>query len=123
MVNAMPLPLYPRQRPGTHCIGDWVGHRAGQDGCGISRTYRDAIYCANPHLLYYSLREYNLIAPFSSTPTFSGTKLEHKRKASCQRTDTIREQKRLSRNVTNTRMWWVGYIVKRGGMTVLQNLI
>jgi hypothetical protein len=30
-------PLYPRERPGTHCIGGWVGPRAGLDGCGISR--------------------------------------------------------------------------------------
>jgi len=37
MVNATPLPLYPRKRPGTHCIGGWVGPRAGLDGCGKSR--------------------------------------------------------------------------------------
>jgi len=24
----------PRERPGDHCIGDWVGPRAGLDGCG-----------------------------------------------------------------------------------------
>jgi hypothetical protein len=24
MVNARPRPLYPRERPGTHCIGGWV---------------------------------------------------------------------------------------------------
>jgi len=28
--------LYPRERPGTHCTGDWVGHRAGLDGRKIS---------------------------------------------------------------------------------------
>ena len=27
-----PLPLYPRQRAGTYCIGNWVGPRAGQYG-------------------------------------------------------------------------------------------
>ena len=27
----------PRERPGTHCIGGWVGPRAGLDGCGKSR--------------------------------------------------------------------------------------
>ena len=33
-----PRPLYPpRQRPGTHCIGGWVGPRAGLDGCEKSR--------------------------------------------------------------------------------------
>ena len=37
--NARPQPLYPPpQRPGTHCIGDWVGARAGLDGCGKSRS-------------------------------------------------------------------------------------
>ena len=25
------------RRPSAHCIGDWVGHRAGLDGCGKSR--------------------------------------------------------------------------------------
>jgi len=37
VVNAMPRPLYPRERPGTHCIGGWVGPRAGLDRCGKSR--------------------------------------------------------------------------------------
>ena len=27
----------PGERPGTHCIGGWVGPRAGLDGCGKSR--------------------------------------------------------------------------------------
>ena len=36
-VNSTPRPLYPRERPGTHCIGGWRGHRAGLDGCGKSR--------------------------------------------------------------------------------------
>jgi hypothetical protein len=27
----------PRERPGTHCIGGWVGPTAGVDGCGKSR--------------------------------------------------------------------------------------
>ena len=26
-----PAALYPRERPGTHCTGGWVGHRAGLD--------------------------------------------------------------------------------------------
>jgi hypothetical protein len=29
--------LYPRERPGTHCIGGWVGPGAGMDRCGKSR--------------------------------------------------------------------------------------
>ena len=28
--------LYPQERPGTHCIGGWVGPRAGLDWCGKS---------------------------------------------------------------------------------------
>jgi len=27
----------PRERPFTHCIGDWVGPRDGLDRCGKSR--------------------------------------------------------------------------------------
>ena len=38
VVNAKPRPLYPRERPGTHCIGGRVGPRAGLDGCGKSCT-------------------------------------------------------------------------------------
>ena len=30
-------PLYPRERRGTYCIGGWVGHRAGLEGCRKSR--------------------------------------------------------------------------------------
>jgi hypothetical protein len=37
VVNATLRPLYPQERRGTHCIGDWVGPRAGLDGCGKSR--------------------------------------------------------------------------------------
>jgi hypothetical protein len=32
-----PAALPPRERPGTHCIGGWVGPRAGLDGCGKFR--------------------------------------------------------------------------------------
>ena len=37
VVNATTWPLYPRERPGTQCIGGWVSPRAGLDRCGISR--------------------------------------------------------------------------------------
>ena len=33
----IPAALYPRERPGTHCTGGWVGPRASQDRCGKSR--------------------------------------------------------------------------------------
>jgi hypothetical protein len=32
VVNATPRPLYPQERPGTHCIGGWVDPKAGLDG-------------------------------------------------------------------------------------------
>ena len=32
-----PAALYPRERPGTHCTGGWVGPRAGLDRCGKYR--------------------------------------------------------------------------------------
>jgi len=32
-----PAASYPRERPGTHFIGGWVGLRAGLDTCGKSR--------------------------------------------------------------------------------------
>ena len=35
--------LLPGKRPGTHCIGSWVGPRTSLDGCGKSRPYRDSI--------------------------------------------------------------------------------
>ena len=32
VVNATPRPLYPREKPGTHSKGGWVGHWAVRDG-------------------------------------------------------------------------------------------
>ena len=32
-----PAAPHPRERPGTHCTGGWVGLRAGLDRCGKSR--------------------------------------------------------------------------------------
>ena len=43
MVSTTPRPLYPRERPGTHCTGGWVGPRAGLERCGKSRPHRDSI--------------------------------------------------------------------------------
>jgi hypothetical protein len=39
----VPAALQPGKRPGTHCIGGWVGPRDGLDGCGKSRPHRDSI--------------------------------------------------------------------------------
>jgi hypothetical protein len=33
VVSTTPRPLYPGERPGSHCIGGWVGPRAGLDVC------------------------------------------------------------------------------------------
>ena len=38
-----PAALPPGNRPGTHCIGDWVGPRAGLDVCGKYRLHWDSI--------------------------------------------------------------------------------
>jgi hypothetical protein len=38
-----PAALPPGKRPGTHCIGGWVGPMAGLDGCQKSRPHRDSI--------------------------------------------------------------------------------
>jgi hypothetical protein len=35
-----PATIYPRERPGTHCAGDWVGPRAGLERCGKSPPSR-----------------------------------------------------------------------------------
>jgi len=44
VVGATPRPLYPPEKPGVHCIGGWLGPRAGLDVCGISRPpHRDSI--------------------------------------------------------------------------------
>jgi hypothetical protein len=37
VVSATPRPLYSWERPGTDCIGGWVGPKAGLNGCGKSR--------------------------------------------------------------------------------------
>ena len=37
VANATSRPLYPRERPGTHFIGGWMGPRVGLEGCGKSQ--------------------------------------------------------------------------------------
>ena len=43
VVNATPRPLNPRERPGTPCIGGWVGPTAGLDGFGKFHPHRESI--------------------------------------------------------------------------------
>ena len=38
-----PAALYPRERPGTHCTGGWVGPRTGLERCGKPHLHRDSI--------------------------------------------------------------------------------
>ena len=38
-----PVALPPGKRLGTHCTGDWVGHRVRVDGFGKYCPYRDSI--------------------------------------------------------------------------------
>jgi hypothetical protein len=33
VVKTTPRPLYPRERPGAHCIGVWMGLRVDLNGC------------------------------------------------------------------------------------------
>jgi hypothetical protein len=42
-VSTTPRPLYPRERPGTHCTGGWVGPRAGLEAYEKSLPHRDSI--------------------------------------------------------------------------------
>ena len=37
VVNTTLRPLYPLEKPGTHCIGGWVSPMASLDWCGIFR--------------------------------------------------------------------------------------
>jgi hypothetical protein len=43
VVSTTPWPLYPRERPGTHCTGGLVGPRAGLDVCEKPQPHRDSI--------------------------------------------------------------------------------
>jgi hypothetical protein len=38
-----PAALLPEKKPGTHFTTDWVGARAGLNGCGKHRLHRDSI--------------------------------------------------------------------------------
>jgi hypothetical protein len=44
LVSTTPRPLYPWERPGTHCIGCWMGPSAGLDVCEKSRPHRDFVF-------------------------------------------------------------------------------
>jgi hypothetical protein len=48
MVSTTLRPLYPRERPGTHCTRGWVGPRAGLDVC--EKSHPTGIFLSK---LYY----------------------------------------------------------------------
>jgi hypothetical protein len=55
-----PAALPSGKRPGTLCIGGWVGPRSVMNGCGKSRPHRDSI----PDHPTYSESLYHLSHPF-----------------------------------------------------------
>jgi len=63
VVNSTPRPLYPRERPGTHRIGGWVGPRVGLEGWGKSRPPTTGIRSPNRRARSQSL--YRLSYPVS----------------------------------------------------------
>jgi len=63
-----PAALYPRERPGTHFTGGWVGPRAGLDGCRKSRPQRDWI----PDRPAHSQSLYRLSYPAHNRSQYQG---------------------------------------------------
>jgi hypothetical protein len=51
----VPAVLPAGKRSGTHCIGGWVGLRAGLDRCGKSRPHRHSIPGPNIKVLKISI--------------------------------------------------------------------
>ena len=67
VVNATPRPLYPRERPGTHCTGGWVGPR------GRSRQMRKISTPTGIRSPYHPVRSESLYRlSYSGTPCTPG---------------------------------------------------
>jgi hypothetical protein len=43
MASTKPRPLYPRERPGTHCTGGWMDPRTDLVVCEKSRPHQNSI--------------------------------------------------------------------------------
>jgi len=57
VVNALALPLYPRELTGTQCIRGWMGSRASLDGCGkFARIGNRSQDCSGRSESLYRLR-------------------------------------------------------------------
>jgi hypothetical protein len=61
VVSATPRPLYPRELPGTHCTGGWVGPRTSLDRCGKSRPFREFLYISAVNMWRYKYRTVNIM--------------------------------------------------------------
>jgi hypothetical protein len=59
VVSTTSRPLYPRERPGTHCTGSWVGPSAGLDMCEKSRPYREFFFLT---IHFIPLRQHHIQA-------------------------------------------------------------
>jgi len=75
----MPRPLYPQERPSTHCTGGWVGPRAGQDMCKKSPWVRSTHRPARSQLLY----QLSYPGPNILVHYFINKKISHKNKTPC----------------------------------------
>ena len=87
VVSSTPRPLYPREGPGIHCTGGWVGSRAGLDGCGKSRPppefdprsvqpvasrYTDLAMPAHRHNIYIYITSIKTATCFGTQVSSSG---------------------------------------------------
>jgi hypothetical protein len=69
VVSTTPRPLYPREGPGTHCTGGWVGPSAGLDVCEKSRPHRDSSRSADSHEITVYMEHRLLQKTAALTPT------------------------------------------------------
>ena len=60
MVNATPRPFCPRERPGAHRIGGWVGPRAGLDGSRSGHLAMQFLQ-SSPEFNHNRARAHNLL--------------------------------------------------------------
>ena len=77
VVTVTPLPIYTRERPGTHCIGGWVNCKTVLDGCvksrplpGIRSPDRPARSESLYRLSYPGPLRYNVPSTFSRRSSF-----------------------------------------------------
>jgi len=79
VVNATTRPLYPRERPGTYCVGGWVGPRAGTknlappgirspDSPALANCCTEWTFTAYPSPQHQTLESFHLHAPVTLPP-------------------------------------------------------